>query len=228
MLNQIPESLILKLRRAQFIAFDNDGTLFNGLDLSWVAFQKSWKAVCSKHNVNLEIPTKDDFKSQIGKPAHEFFPELLPEKYRFLSPELHAGIARHEISAITKGEGRLFDDVLHMLETLKKRGYKLILVSNASTNYFTACVENLGYKEFFNGTFCVGDSLKDKSEILHDAMKLLNLTIGVMVGDRKSDIIAGKDNQLLTIGMSYGYGTPAELAHANIILDNPNDLLLIT
>ena len=227
MLTNVPESLILNLHRAEFIAFDNDGTLFNGLDISWLGFKNAWEIVNHKHALTLPIPTRDAFKNQIGKPAHEFFPGLLPEGFKHLGSELHQAIAEHEINAIESKQGKLYEGVLETLEALKKRGYKLLLVSNASNEYFNACVENLGYKKFLDGWYCVGTSGKNKNEILQDAMRKHGFKNGVMVGDRISDVNAGKTNDLKTIGVSYGYGTETELKDADVIIANPLELLHI-
>ena len=42
-----------------------------------------------------------------------------------------------------------------------------------------------------------------------------------MIGDRFHDIETAVRNDLLSIGCSYGYGSPEELASADIIADSP-------
>ena len=227
MLKAMSEQLLIKFRHAQFIVFDNDGTLLNGLDFSWTAFKKAWETLDKTQKFDIDMPSKSAFASLIGCPWFEFFPKLLPEKYQHLSDELHAEIAKHEISELHAGKGRLFSGIPEVLSTLKKRGFPMLLVSNASTEYFNACIESLNYSAYFQDCYCVGETRKSKGEILKEAIKMHGFMQGVIIGDRKSDIDAGKFNELSTIGVTYGYGTSEELANADLLISDPATLIQI-
>ena len=56
-----------------------------------------------------------------------------------------------------------------------------------------------------------------KNEILRSIKNRYETDIAI-VGDRFQDIEAGKDNNILTIGCSYGYGSASELQDADIII----------
>ena len=51
----------------------------------------------------------------------------------------------------------------------------------------------------------------------------------VIVGDREHDGLAGKNNGIFTVGVSYGYGSKRELveAGADRICDNPRELIRV-
>ena len=93
-----------------------------------------------------------------------------------------------------------------MLIELRKREYKLFLVSNASDGYFKACIDAKNYGDYFDAFYCVGETRVEKHRLVKKAMQDLNLSKGAMIGDKISDIEAGKINNLLKIGAAYGYG----------------------
>ncbi len=227
MIESLSEELLVKFRSVDFIAFDNDGTLLDGKEFSYDAFVKAWKTLDIKHNFDFSMPTLDKFLSLIGLPWYEFFEKLLPTKYHHLTQKLHSEIAKHELFALNNGMGRLFPGIIGMLSVLKRRRYPMIVTSNASTEYFQACVKNLHYNEYFAGCYCVGESRLNKGEILRDAMRKHEFNHGVIIGDRKNDIDAGRFNDLLTIGVIYGYGDSDELAGADLILNNPDDITYV-
>jgi phosphoglycolate phosphatase len=49
---------------------------------------------------------------------------------------------------------------------------------------------------------------------------------GVVVGDRKEDIDAGKRNNLTSVAAAYGYGTLDEFKEADIIINAITELLI--
>ena len=46
----------------------------------------------------------------------------------------------------------------------------------------------------------------------------------VLIGDRQTDIQAGKDNNLYTIAVTYGYGTSIEFDGADLVVSNTDEL----
>ena len=202
-------------------------TLLDGKEFSFDAFKKAWKILNDKYNFDFSMPTIEKFSSRIGLPWYEFFKMLLPSKYHHLSQKMHSEIAKHELSALNNGMGRLFPGIVEMLSVLKKRHYPMFVTSNASTEYFQTCVRNMNYDEYFRGCYCVGETRKHKGEILRDVMHEHGFRHGVIIGDRKNDIEAGKFNDLLTVGVTYGYGKPEELADADLIINNPDDIIYV-
>ena len=59
-----------------------------------------------------------------------------------------------------------------------------------------------------------------------DAVKTLDKSLVVMVGDREHDILGAKENGLDSIGVLYGYGDRAEheAAGADYIVETVNEL----
>ncbi len=225
MLDKVPEMLVQDLRSCEFVIFDNDGTLLNSLVFAYSAFIAGWNELDAKYNFGCKTPSKAQYRLLIGLPWFEFYTSILPEKFQHLYDEIHERISIFELQALRDGKGKLYDGIAEVLVVLRKRGYKIILVSNASNPYFDACVEMLHYNDYFDACYCVGETRLKKYELVKKAMQKFNLTKGVMIGDKITDIEAGIKNELLTIGCAYGYGTPDEIANADYIIHNPSELL---
>ena len=68
-----------------------------------------------------------------------------------------------------------------------------------------------------------------KSDIINSGLENLNAAASdkiAMVGDRKFDIIGGKETGIITVGALYGYGSYEELndAGADYIVKDVNEL----
>ena len=62
-----------------------------------------------------------------------------------------------------------------------------------------------------------------KQEILRD-IKMKYPKEMVIVGDRIQDILAGKENDIYTIGCKYGFSFPGELNGADAVIERIVDL----
>ena len=77
--------------------------------------------------------------------------------------------------------------------------------------------ENLGVKKYFD--YIIGPSLsnteEEKDSLVRRALSLMNTKNAVMIGDRKFDIEGAKMNNISSVAVMYGFGTPEELKNAN-------------
>ena len=94
---------------------------------------------------------------------------------------------------------------------------------NCGQNYFDANLEHLRLREVMDVAFCL-DHLPSKIENVRAALVHLGCRDGVMVGDRRADIDAGRANGLRTVGCTYGFGTREELADADFLIAAPREL----
>ena len=76
-----------------------------------------------------------------------------------------------------------------------------------------------------------GGSLDNKSELLRELLvsRSLKPQETIMVGDRKHDVIAAKSNGLISIGVTYGYGSASELTEAgvNYLCHSPTEVVSV-
>jgi phosphoglycolate phosphatase len=205
------------------VIFDMDGTLADSTDLAYLAARDGLLDYYQERGLEPRVPSRADLSALMGLPSLEYFAGLLPPERRADAAALRALVSRHERGHLAAGRGRLFDGVWEMLGLLRERGFRLGLVSNCGQNYFDANLEHLRLREVMEVAFCL-DHLPSKTENVRAAMTQLGCREGAMVGDRRADVEAGRANGLRTVGCTYGFGTPEELAEADVRIDSPREL----
>ena len=209
------------LKDVDTIIFDNDGTLFQADLISFPAVVSAYKDLMKIHQVKLTIPSKNEINSHIGLPAKEYFKNLLPVELQKWSDQFEQMCVQHEIFNIQKGLGSLYDGVEETLIELKKRNFRLSVITNAGVDYFNAVVDYFHYHRFFDAYICLGDRPHlTKDDLLKEILDHFKTNNGAIVGDKKSDINAGKRHNCLTIAALYGYGTAEELENADEKIKN--------
>lgn len=207
------------------VIFDMDGTLLKSDTYCIDAIQDAIKTVYKQHNIKASIPTPEIILQKVGKPSREFYQEILPENYAHLINEVFAHISKNEASALRSGKGKLFDGAIPILQYLKEKGYKLAMVSNCSLKYFQTVIEVFGLKDYLDRAKCIGESKgATKSDIIRKFLTELKSDSAAVVGDRAYDIEAGKENNCITIGCLYGYGSKEELQGADYLITDISDL----
>jgi len=103
----------------------------------------------------------------------------------------------------------LYPQVKETLEVLKKRGYRLAIITNKPTRFVAPILEKLQIIDLFE-TFLGGDALSQKKPhplpLLHLCEVLcIEAEEAVMIGDSSNDILAAKAAKIESIGVSYGY-----------------------
>jgi phosphoglycolate phosphatase-like HAD superfamily hydrolase len=201
------------------VIFDMDGTLLKSDTYCIDAIQDAIRRVYSQHNIKAPIPTPEIILQKVGKPSREFYQELLPKDYSHLINEVFAHISKNEITALRKGRGKLFDGAIPTLQYLKEKGYKLAMVSNCSSKYFQTVIEVFELNKYLDRAMCIGRSKgATKSNIIKQFLTELQSNGAVVIGDRAYDIDAGRQNNCITIGCLYGYGSKEELRDADYLI----------
>ncbi len=195
---------------ARAAIFDMDGTLVDSGELAYAAAVEGLTAYWTKRGEPAVIPTRDAVRSLVGLPSLEYFARLVPPERRGDAAEIRTLVANAEVVRLKAGEGRLYDGVRESLVELRDRGWLLGLVSNCGRIYFSANLEHLELRRHFGVAYCLDDR-PTKTENVKAALDALGVREGVMVGDRKADLDAGRANGLETIGCEYGFGTRDEL-----------------
>lgn len=128
---------------------------------------------------------------------------------------------------------RPYPHVPETLKTLKRRGYRLAIVTNKPEQFVSPILEGLGMADLFEA-WLGGDSLPKKKP---DPMPLLHLcetmdiTVddAVIVGDSKNDILAAKACGMDAIGVTYGYnyGEDIRIHEPSVVIEKFEELLNI-
>jgi phosphoglycolate phosphatase len=192
---------------AKIILFDLDGTLTDSKQgiINSIRYSLA-KMKLQENNINLE--------RFIGPPLSESF-----EKYFGLDNKTarHAVAVYREYYAV-KGifENQLYPGIIELLKALKEKNKTLVCVTSKAAFYAEQILEHFNLSQYFLRT--VGSNMDltctHKIELIKLALSHFtnqNKSDFIMIGDRADDIIGAKKNNIASIGILYGYGTPEEI-----------------
>lgn len=210
----------------QFIFFDFDGTLVNTIN----GTRES--AIYALNHFNISVSDAENIgKIFCGPPLKETF-----KKYNVNDEDIEEAINlyRKYQSENTIECNELYNGIQEMLNILKKKGKKLIIVT---AKLEQTAIKILKYLDIFKYFDMVAGATADSSRITkREIMKYainniepVDLTKSIMIGDRVSDIKAGIENNMDTIGVLYGMDTKEllENAGATFLVNNPLEILSI-
>lgn len=197
----------------QTILFDLDGTLTDPKEGITRCVQYALKSF------GIEEDDLDQLESFIGPPLLEQFMNA----YGFNQEKGKLAVEKYRERFSTKGlyENSIYPGIKELLVELKKAGKVLALASSKPTVYCEKILDHFEILEYFH--VIVGSELDgrrtDKAQVVEEALQQLNIREDdkkkvVMVGDRRHDILGGKKNGLVTIGLKLGYAKEGELEEA--------------
>ncbi|MCX7310699.1 MAG: HAD hydrolase-like protein [Hyphomicrobiales bacterium] len=203
------------------VLFDLDGTLTDsGPGIT----------ACIRHamtQMGRDAPDSETLHWCIGPPLSASFAKLLSTD----DPAMLAQAVSHYRSRFaTTGflENAVYDGVVDMLERVREQRYRMHLVTAKPLPYATKIVEHFDLRRFFDGLYGSGmdGTHGDKTELISHVLSQEHLTARdtVMVGDREHDVIGSAHCGIGCIGVSYGYGTAAELRGSRAIAARPGDI----
>jgi phosphoglycolate phosphatase len=192
------------------ICFDLDGTLVDPLR----AMDHCVRLTCA--DLGLPSPGTEAVAAQIGSGAGALFaglpgmdaPARLDEALeRYWNHFAEEGIVKH----------RIYDGTLLMLARLKHQGHRLYVVTVKPTRYARQVLHQFDLLLAFEDVF--GGSPKAAWRSKHDVVAGLRQQGvlqpgGFMVGDRADDMTVARAHGLIPLGVTYGFGSAAELREA--------------
>ena len=207
--------------------FDLDGTLAD----TDKDIREAWRATLA--DLGIECQNFDrDFVA--GPPIETMAEILFPGLYTDeLGEKLRAGFGDHYDH---DGFPNTFEypGVMDAVRKLKSLGCEVFIATNKRFAGATLMAEKFGWNNVFDFIYA-GDMYKDDpsigklkkpallAKILAD--RGISAADAVMVGDTASDFEAARANGIESIGVTWGYGKPAELALAGCLVSDPSDLL---
>ncbi len=207
------------------VIFDWDGTLHNTEHLYGSAVRLALKeagAAGLVHDVPPEKTTDGALKKYLGVTAAEMWADFMPELSKEQAGEMIGRVGTYLESETKKGMAVLYEGAEDVLNELKGKGYKLLFLSNCQRNYMNVHRDYFHLDRWIDGFYCSEDfDYIPKPEIF---LRIRDDWPGdfVMAGDRASDMAVGEvpGSKVITIGCSYGYGLPGDLAKADHIADD--------
>jgi phosphoglycolate phosphatase len=169
--------------------------------------------------LGLDAPEPAALTWVIGPPLLDSFAALgVPD------PAAALALYRERFATVGLYENRVYSGVFAALEAMQAR-YELCLATAKPHAFATRITAHFGLDRHLSAQF--GPELDgtrgDKAELLAYALKELGTDAGdcVMVGDRVHDIDAAKTAAMPSVGVTWGYGAPGELAAATARCDTP-------
>lgn len=198
----------------EYILFDLDGTLTDpkiGITLS--------VQYALKH-FGIEEPDLDKLEPFIGPPLRDSFIKF----YGFTEEQAEEAVEkyRERFRDIGIFENKVYQGIPGLLKNLKAAGRKIAIASSKPTVFVERILKHFKLDRYFD--VVVGSELDGsrgtKEEVVKEALdqlfagKPVERAKVVMIGDRKFDIQGARAWFIPSIGVTYGYGSEAELKEA--------------
>ena len=199
------------MKNYRVVLFDLDGTLSDPK----IGITKSVQYALEKMAIIEE--DLDKLETFIGPPLQV----SLAEQYGMDEAQIHQAIAYYRERFSTKGmyENKLYPYVTPLLANLKEQGYQLAVATSKPTVFAEQILSYFNLEHFFD--LVVGSHLDGtrsaKGEIIEFVLENFSEVPRqqfIMIGDRKYDIAGAQENQIDSIGVTYGFGSWEELQNA--------------
>ena len=200
----------MKLTDKQAILFDLDGTLIDSVPDLTLAVNEMLKALgrATFDEATIRYWVGNGAQTLVKRALssnreidEEAFDDALFERALALFLDAYS---KHLAEAT-----RPYPHVMETLAVLKKRGYRMAIVTNKPYALTEPILKNLEMADYF-AFWLGGDSLPlkkpDPAPLLHACDRLdMPVTDTVMVGDSKNDILAANACGMESVGVTYGY-----------------------
>ncbi|MEA5477120.1 HAD family hydrolase [Pseudanabaena galeata UHCC 0370] len=205
------------------VLFDLDGTLTD---------PKVGITTCIQYALNqldYESPATEQLLWCIGPPLTVSFTNLLQTTDKVLIDRAIT-LYRDRFATVGLFENALYPQIPETLNSIRTAGYQTYIATSKPHVFAKRIIEHFDLNSLFDGIY--GSELdgtrSDKAELIRHILLTENLIPAktVMIGDRSHDAIGAKKNQLLAIGVTYGYGTEEELKlhGVDLIANSPQEI----
>lgn len=200
----------MKQSNVQAVLFDLDGTLLDTDEMIWAGYRH----VFSKYRPDYQLQEKE-LLEVLGPPLKDIFPRYFEQDVSLLVAEYRAHCATLE----AKDYVFLFAEVKETLESLHQRGYKMGIVTTKFVQGAKEGLVDFGLDHYFDVIIGLDSVSQHKP---HPEGVLLALeTLGVspenaiFVGDNATDIEAGNQAGVKSIGIGWSRKGVAHIEQAN-------------
>ncbi len=203
--------------------FDLDGTLTDPREGITRCIQYGLE------QIGRPFPPQEELVKYIGPPLRWTFPDLLGTNEAEL---VDAAIAhyRQRYADVGLFENELYPGIPQLLKALCDERFRLFVVTSKPTIYAERIVQHFDLSAYFEAVYGphLDGRFDDKTELVAHILLERSITPdqSIMIGDRASDIAAGKANGTRTMGVTYGFGSIDELTGAapDRLCDTPGDI----
>lgn len=206
----------------KFVLFDLDGTISDPR----LGIVHSVQYAAKK--MKLRDVQAAEVEAHIGPPLQETFAEVFGLDETETKSMIN--FYREYFKKTGMFENVLYPGILELLETLKSTK-RLVVATSKPTEFAEKIVSYFQIDPYFE--LVVGSNLDGTRTTKAEIIRYILEQYGeykpeefVMIGDRKQDILGARQNGIDSIGVTYGFGSPAELREAqpNHIVDTVSEL----
>ena len=202
------------------LLFDLDGTLTN---------PEAGITACIRYalsELKAPIPPPSALLQWIGPPLYDSFASVLESSEQ---AQQAVQLYRDRFATVGLYENQVYNGVPAMLSELQQQGHTLRVCTSKPQIFAEKIIQHFQLAPYFAGVY--GSKLNGDrahktaliAHVLNHAGILAEAT--VMTGDRHYDIEGARQNAVRAIGVTWGFGTAAELktAGANALCTAPAD-----
>ncbi|AZK48117.1 HAD family hydrolase [Paenibacillus lentus] len=220
---------ITRLRRPEAMIFDMDGTLFKTETLLIPVYHRLFDQLREEKLYTGETPPEDRILGGLGMLLDDIWKRVLPDHDITVHRRADELLLEYELIGLKDYDTELYPQVAETLKRLKERGVRLFVASNGLEHYVKEVANTHGISSLFEGIYSAGEH-QTSSKV--DLVKLLldahDINRAWMIGDRSSDVEAGKENGQTVIGCAYaGYGHGRELDGADKLISSFAELVTL-
>lgn len=216
-----------KLSQPDAMIFDLDGTLFQTETLLIPAYHQTFDQLRAEGLYTGATPPEERILECLGLLLDEIWRRVIPEASEFARQRANVLLLQFQLEGLSQGIGALYDGVPEVLEALQSKGVRLFVASNGLEDYVKGVVQYLGIGERFEAVYSAGEfETESKVDLVRMLLERYELRSAWMVGDRSSDVEAGKGNGLPVIGCRYAeFGSAEELRGADRMIASFEELI---
>ncbi|NGM83053.1 HAD hydrolase-like protein [Paenibacillus sp. 7124] len=213
--------------RPEAMVFDMDGTLLQTESLLLPAYHKMFDILREEGLYSGPTPPEERILGCLGMLLSDIWKNVMPEAGEAVHRRASELLAKLEIEGLEAGGSILYLSVPETLRKLKEQGIRLFVCSNGLEEYIHSIVVIHKLEDVFEGLYSAGgQGTSTKAQLLKLLLDNHGIGSAWMVGDRSSDVQAGKENGQTVIGCAYaGFGREDELEGSDVIIRSFDQLL---
>lgn len=212
------------------VIFDMDGTLLQTDQLAIPAFEQMWEGLQQEGYILGDVPTRETILHCLGKTLDEIWAALFGSgvDQNGIKERAEQHLTSAELEILQKGQVQLYPGTIRVLAKLHGAGYPIFVASNGQDSYVQAVCSTFQIHSYIQEIYTAGKfGTASKVELVRKLKNKYQFTQGLMVGDRHSDVEAGKLNGFQVAACAYGFSSSDELTGADYYLQSITEILEI-
>ncbi|QHT60111.1 HAD-IA family hydrolase [Paenibacillus lycopersici] len=215
-----------RLPKPEALIFDMDGTLFETDTLLIGVHERIFATLRAEGLYMQPTPPVEKLLGCLGMLLEDIWRSVMPDGSEAAQRRADELMLEYEVEGLEQGQGELYPHVAETLAALKAQGFKLFVASNGLERYVKEVARYKGIAPFFDGLYSAGEyGTASKVQLVEKLLKDHGISSAWMIGDRSSDVEAGRKNGLQVVGCAYAvYGRKEELNGADALIGDFREL----